>query len=80
MTDPTAPEARLTKPSQGHNRLYGPVLCLCRNCARKVLALRCPVILEGNQRCGLYRHRGRTHALIPATIWAIAEERSHDPI
>ncbi len=82
MSEPRT-AARLSKPSTGHNSLYGPAICLCRDCSREVLALRCPVMLrEGDDsltRCGRYKHRGRAHTLLPATIWRLAEERSHDP-
>lgn len=62
------------KPAPGHNPRVGPGVCGCVECCRKLLKLRCPVVIEG-QQCGLYNHREKVHVMIPATVWAMAEER-----
>lgn len=79
--DPTATAARLSKPARGHNPLYAPAVCLCVECSRKVLALRCPVttinphMQGGKLQCGNYKgHRG-DHTMLVATTFVIAEER-----
>lgn len=59
-----------------HNPLLGPAVCLCVECSRIVLTLRCPARSPGGAQCGDYKgHRGQ-HNLIVATVFSIAEDRA----
>lgn len=64
------------KPTPPHNPLRAPATCLCADCSRIVIALRCPVRDEHGNQCGDYRHRGNEHTLITATVFQIASERA----
>lgn len=63
------------KPARSHNPLIGPAVCLCVECSRKVLALRCPARDAEGRQCGDYKHRGKEHSMLVLTVFAIAEER-----
>jgi hypothetical protein len=74
-------EARLSKPARAHNHLMAPGVCLCVECCRIVLDLRCdkwttfPDAEGGSLRCGDYKgHRGH-HTILVSTSFVIVEER-----
>lgn len=70
-------QQRVSTPAPPHNRLYdgAPERCMCVECCRKVLDLRCPAVGKLG-RCGSYKgHRGE-HPLVVATTFVIAEERA----
>lgn len=63
------------KPTPGHNPLTAPAICLCIGCCKIVDELRCPARDEDGNRCGDYKHRGRSHTLLVATTFQIVDER-----
>lgn len=66
------------KPAPPHNPLQAPAICMCVECSRIVLELRCPARSPGGAQCGDYKgHRGE-HSLIVATCFSIAEDRVLD--
>lgn len=69
------PVTSLYKPTPPHNHLLAPAICMCVECSRLILALRCPVLDVNLNQCGDYKgHRG-AHSLIVATCFDIAAER-----
>lgn len=63
------------KPAPPHKGLLGPAACLCVDCSRVVLAMRCTARHEGHQ-CGDFKgHRG-PHSMIVSTVFQIATERA----
>jgi hypothetical protein len=69
------------KPALGHNPLLGPAACLCVDCCRVVLDLRCPWRDDEGYQCGDFKgHRGRAHSLLVATTFQIAEERKEPTV
>lgn len=78
----SAQKRRLSKPARAHNPLYGPSVCLCLDCCRTVLALRCPFVsvdprfVGSNAQCGSWKgHHEREHTQLVDTTFVIAEER-----
>lgn len=63
------------KPAGPHNPRLGPATCLCVDCSRIVLDLRCPATDADGNQCGDYRHRGKSHTLLVCTTFEIAAAR-----
>jgi hypothetical protein len=73
MTDKSK---RLFKAAPPHNPRVAPAMCMCVECCKVMLAKRCQARdPETGVQCGNYKHRGKSHWMIPATIFQIAEER-----
>lgn len=65
----------LFKPAPSHNPLQAPAVCLCVDCCRIVAKLRCTAVSEDGHQCGSYKHSGKEHWLIVATVFQIVDER-----
>jgi hypothetical protein len=70
---------RFFKPAPPHNSLFdgAPAMCMCVDCCRRVLALRCPAKNNKGWQCGNYRWHKKSegHWALVATVFQIAEER-----
>jgi hypothetical protein len=67
---------KLFRPAPPHNPSQAPAMCLCVECCQIMLTKRCPARNADGVQCGKYRHRGKEHTMIPATVFLIAEERT----
>jgi hypothetical protein len=73
---PPVETPRLFRPAPPHNPSRAPATCLCVECCQIMLTKRCPARNADGVQCGNYRHRGKEHTMIPATVFLIAEERT----
>lgn len=58
-----------------HNPNFAPAVCLCVECSKIMLGLRCQARDDNGHQCGNYKHSGKEHWMLVATVFQIAEER-----
>jgi len=66
----------LYKPAPPHNPILAPAICMCVDCSRIVLALRCTARSPTGDQCGDYRGHGGEHTLLVCTTFDIAADRA----
>lgn len=74
-------QRRVYKPAPPHNSLKAPASCMCLDCCRIVLDLRCQAANEDSVQCGDYKGHKKSdgHTMLVCTTFLCAEERlQHD--